>query len=98
MEVNHLNPKLRDRYRIKNTHLPRVLQSPVGDIHFSKLTEEQAEKLCDANFRYLERIVESQEDGKSESPEAKVKVKKVEAAAEPAIVDPDAEAKPEVQE
>lgn len=88
MEVNHLNPKLRDRYRIKNTHLPRVLQSPVGDIHFGKLTEEQAEKLCDANFRYLERLPD----------EAKPKVKKVEAAAEPAIVDPNADAKPEVQE
>lgn len=52
---DHLNPALRGKYRIKNTHLPRVLQTPVGNIHFGTLTEEQAEKLIAADFYYLER-------------------------------------------
>lgn len=74
---DHLNPELRGKYRIKNTHLPRILQTPVGNIHFGTLTEEQAEKLIAADFYYLEKI-ESPEAGKTESP----KVKKTVAAAD----------------
>jgi hypothetical protein len=59
---DHLNPELAGKFRIKNTHLPRVLNTPVGDIHFSRLTLDQAEKLVEADFFYLEKLPEAETD------------------------------------
>jgi len=57
MDNEFLNPALQGKFVIKNTHLPCVLQSTVGNIDFRTLTEEQANILADdANFVFLERL------------------------------------------
>jgi hypothetical protein len=55
-ETNHLNPDLAGKFVIRNTHCPKVLNTPVGDIDFRTLSQEQAEKLVTVDFYYLEKV------------------------------------------
>jgi hypothetical protein len=79
MDNPHLNPALTGRFKIKHTHLPLVMQSPIGDIDFRRLTEAQAEQLVSKGFYYLERV---------EQPAAAPEPAPSEATIEPAPAEP----------
>lgn len=52
----HLNPELAGKFRIKDTHCPRVLNTTIGDIDFRTLTEDQAEQLVTDGMPFIEKI------------------------------------------
>lgn len=64
MENPHLNPALAGKYSIEGTHLPRMLNTPIGDVDFRELTEAQAEQLVSHQVYYLV-MVDHQEAGEA---------------------------------
>ncbi|MES2810022.1 MAG: hypothetical protein V4619_15430 [Bacteroidota bacterium] len=57
-ENPHLNPALADKYQVVQTHCRYLLNTCVGDVDLSTLTEEQAEALAaDETQPYLKKII-----------------------------------------